>query len=172
MYFNRHALNSVKPPVVAPIAEGRLPRKPKDGPGALKPKCGSRSNAQTIEFTCPPLIGPVWWFDSHSYYKEVCVTPCGTQASSASPPPPASPCPSPCDVDTPPPPSKPPPPAKKPCPVPSAKSDPCAPEKPPCQLSPCPPPQDPDKPPPPPPPPQICDPCKPPRSGGRRKRRK
>ncbi|PZC84055.1 hypothetical protein B5X24_HaOG206401 [Helicoverpa armigera] len=166
-YSNRNVLNSVKPPVVAPVAEGKVLRKPKDG-RANKIRVGPKlSSSDAIEFSCPPLIGPVWWFDSHSYYKDVCVSPCGSPASSSPPSPPAPPCPSPCSGSE----KKAPCPEEsttleKPCPVP--RSDPCA-EKPPCELSPCDPPD--DKPPPPPPPPKICDPCKP-KSGGRRKRRK
>lgn len=88
-YANRNALNSVKPPVVAPVAEG----KPK---GAKVNPCYAKADA--LAFNCPPTPGPPWWFDGHCYYEYI-----ETSAQDSCPPPgdpcqqpPTKKCPPPC----------------------------------------------------------------------------
>ncbi|KAJ8714614.1 hypothetical protein PYW07_002839 [Mythimna separata] len=57
-YCYRDALNSVKPPVVAPVAAGAT---------RCFPSGGSK-----LKFPSElPTPGCVWWFDAHCYYKEV-----------------------------------------------------------------------------------------------------
>ncbi|XP_059061536.1 uncharacterized protein LOC131854438 [Achroia grisella] len=94
-YFKRNAFNSVKPPVVAPIAEGpsmnRDPTK-KAMPGGVRP--------DAVCFSYLPSPGPAWWWDGHCYYECVPDPP-------PSPPPPCPPCsppPEPKDCAPPPPP--------------------------------------------------------------------
>lgn len=112
-YTHRNVLNSVKPPVVAPVAEGK-PKGKKVNP------CYVKSDASA--FSCPPTPGPPWWFDGHCYYEFI-----ETSAKEGCPPPnpceqpPSKPCPPPCPQKKEEPPKCTPPP--KPC-------DPCKPPPP------------------------------------------
>ncbi|CAH1637271.1 unnamed protein product [Spodoptera littoralis] len=130
-YTNRDVLGSVKPPVVAPIAEGS---RGNDGKLKIDRK---KMDTRKLLFECPPTPGCTWWWDAHCYYKEI------------------SPTPPPCPPFAPPSPSTASPCGSQPAPPLPCKSeqseDPCA-QTPVCQLPPC------EKPPPPPP---CCDPCDP-----------
>ncbi|KAF9794394.1 hypothetical protein SFRURICE_014614 [Spodoptera frugiperda] len=137
-YSDRNALGSVKPPVVAPIAEGA--RTSISRGGSAKIKCSqTKMDTKKLVFKCPPTPGCTWWWDAHCYYQEVGPAPQPCAPFPSIPPPPPPPCGSPPR----------PPPKQKP------KVDPCA-QTPDCRLDPCE-----REPPPPPPPPPPCDPCDP-----------
>ncbi|XP_041980677.1 uncharacterized protein LOC121734257 [Aricia agestis] len=57
-YAQRHVFDSVKPPVIAPVAEA-LP---------ADQKCGESTEA--VCFQSAPTPGRVWWWDGHSYYED------------------------------------------------------------------------------------------------------
>ncbi|XP_022824759.1 formin-like protein 14 [Spodoptera litura] len=140
-YTNRDVLGSVKPPVVAPIAEGL-----RGGDGKLKID-RKKMDTRKLLFECPPTPGCTWWWDAHCYYKDICPTP--PPCPPFAPPSPSTA--SPCDSQPSLPPSSPPVPCKS-----EQSEDPCA-QTPVCKLPPC----EIEKPPPPPPPPPFCDPCDP-----------
>uniref|UniRef100_A0A8R2AN89 NADH dehydrogenase [ubiquinone] 1 alpha subcomplex subunit 7 n=1 Tax=Bombyx mori TaxID=7091 RepID=A0A8R2AN89_BOMMO len=83
-YYKRSAINSVFPPIVAPVAEGppmnQDPTK-KAQPGGIKP--------DTVCFHCAPTPGPPWSWDGHQYYE------CLPDPPPSSP----SPCPQNCPDD-------------------------------------------------------------------------
>ncbi|KAM3965498.1 LOW QUALITY PROTEIN: uncharacterized protein ACR2FA_000343 [Aphomia sociella] len=115
-YFKRNVYDSVKPPKVAPVAEGP----PLDQDPTKKTKAGG-AKTDTVFFSYLPSPGTAWWWDGHCYYE--CL--------SDPPPPPPPPCP-------------PPPPAPRDCATPAATPppartacDPCQPaNEPPCPLTP------------------------------------
>ncbi|KAJ8718549.1 hypothetical protein PYW08_002786 [Mythimna loreyi] len=76
-YYNRDALNSVKPPVVAPV-----------GPVRIFPFMKSLQFPSEL-----PTPGCVWWFDAHCYYKEIYQEPCGPTPTVPGPPKSTCPCP-------------------------------------------------------------------------------
>ncbi|CAB3251066.1 unnamed protein product [Arctia plantaginis] len=101
-YYTRHALDSVKPPVVGPIALGlEDSRKLSGTQQPAKPRTDSELVFPTI-----PTPGPPYWFDAHCYYE--CVPdvvrppkPCPPKEPPIPPPcppPPPPPCaPNPCE---------------------------------------------------------------------------
>ncbi|XP_045501056.1 uncharacterized protein LOC123698466 [Colias croceus] len=63
-YYERNAFDSVKPPVVAPVAAGPpLSHDPSKKGAALK--------SDDICFNQPPTPGQPWWWDGHCYYEYV-----------------------------------------------------------------------------------------------------
>ncbi|XP_014363312.1 uncharacterized protein LOC106714722 [Papilio machaon] len=56
-YYTRSAMDSVKPPVVAPIALGS------------KSNVSSCSGKPSVSFESAPTPGPSWWWDGHCYYE-------------------------------------------------------------------------------------------------------
>ncbi|XP_038222152.1 uncharacterized protein LOC119839784 [Zerene cesonia] len=63
-YYERNAFDSVKPPIVAPVAEGPpISHDPTKKGSALKP--------DDICFNHPPTPGQSWWWDGHCYYEYV-----------------------------------------------------------------------------------------------------
>ncbi|KAI8434270.1 hypothetical protein MSG28_012362 [Choristoneura fumiferana] len=81
-YCDRNARDSVKPPVIAPIAEG--PCWPSDPTKKSQPG-GMRADAMT--FNCAPMPGHPWWWDGHCYYE------CVPDPPARNCPPPSAPCP-------------------------------------------------------------------------------
>ncbi|CAH2049313.1 unnamed protein product, partial [Iphiclides podalirius] len=64
-YFDRNALNSVKPPVEGPVAEG--PPLTTAGKDKTSP-CATKAQSK-ICFDRVPTPGPAWWWDGHCFYE-------------------------------------------------------------------------------------------------------
>ncbi|XP_053611528.1 uncharacterized protein LOC128675847 [Plodia interpunctella] len=94
-YCNRNVYDSVKPPVVAPVAQGPpLNQDPfkKTQPGGIPP--------ESVCFNFAPTPGDAWWWDGHCYYE--CVPepqpycperPSPPKDCGGAPPDPCAPCP-------------------------------------------------------------------------------